>query len=266
MNFRAVLIIVGFAVLGTELYNPAVRSFFLRTSFKHLPTALELSTESLPYFIASIPDFKTLIRNPVSIFYQVLSHAEKRLSEMEDRTVSSPLIFIVSGGVGDGKTTYVKNLLALLKKNDISAGGIISERVMTETQTTGYDIVDIDTNDSEILLRQNDESTKERIGRFAIYDAGFRKGTTILSSTSILDKTIVVIDEIGRLELQDKGWSASLQQLIKTSENNILITVRDTLVEEVIEKFNLKEPFIYRVAETDYLNACKSILERITYK
>jgi nucleoside-triphosphatase THEP1 len=264
MNFRAVLIIVGFAVLGTELYNPVIRSFFLKTSFKHLPTALELSTESLPYFIASIPDFKTLIRNPVSIFYQVLSHAEKRLSEIEDRTAASPLIFIVSGGVGDGKTTYVKNLLALLKKNNISAGGIISERVMTETQTTGYDIVDIDTNDSEILLRQNDESTKERIGRFAIYDAGFRKGTTILSSTSILDKTIVVIDEIGKLELQDKGWSASLQQLIKKSENNILITVRDNLVEEVVKKFNLKDPFIYRVAETDYLNAGKSILELIT--
>jgi nucleoside-triphosphatase THEP1 len=263
MNFRAVIIILGFAVLGTELYNPVIRSFFLRTSFKHLPLALELSAESLPYFIASIPDFKTLIRNPVSILYQVLSHAEKRLSEIEGRTLSSPRIFIVSGTVGEGKTTYVKNLLALLKKNNISVGGIISERVMAGTHTTGYDIVDIETNNSEILLRQNDESGKDRIGRFVIYDAGIRKGTIVLSSISILNKTIAVIDEIGRLELQDKGWSASLQQLIKTSENSILITVRDNLVEEVIKKFNLKDPFIYKVDETDYLNTGKSILELI---
>ena len=64
MNFRAVLIIVGFSVLGTELYNPVVRNFFLKTSFKNLPLALELSAESLPLFIANIPDFKSLCKEP----------------------------------------------------------------------------------------------------------------------------------------------------------------------------------------------------------
>ena len=79
MNFRAVIIIVGFSVLGTELYNPVVRNFFLKTSFKNLPLALELSAESLPLFIANIPDFKSLVRNPVSIFYQVISHADRTI-------------------------------------------------------------------------------------------------------------------------------------------------------------------------------------------
>ncbi len=64
MNFRAAVIIVGFSVLGTELYNPVVRNFFRKTSFKNLPLALELSVESLPLFIANIPDFKTMIKNP----------------------------------------------------------------------------------------------------------------------------------------------------------------------------------------------------------
>ena len=86
MNFRAAVIIVGFSVLGTELYNPVIRNFFQKTSFKNLPLALELSAESLPSFISNIPDFKTLIRNPVSIFYQVISQADKRLSEIKNKT------------------------------------------------------------------------------------------------------------------------------------------------------------------------------------
>jgi len=264
MNFRAVIIIVGFAVLGTELYNPKIRDFFLRTSFKHLPLALELSAESLPYFIANIPDFKTLIKNPVSIFYQVISHADKRLSEIKNANSYTQKIFIVSGAVGEGKTTFVKNLLAIFKKNHISAGGIISERIMADTQTTGYDIVDIETNDSEILLRQNDDSGTERIGRFVIHEKGISKGNTALNSASVFNKMIVVIDEIGRLELQGEGWSESFQRLIKTSENHILITVRDNLTEAVINKYSIKKPIIYRVAETDYLNAAKAILGQIT--
>ena len=35
MNFRAALVITGFSVLGTELYNPVIRSFFLKTAFKN---------------------------------------------------------------------------------------------------------------------------------------------------------------------------------------------------------------------------------------
>ena len=86
MNFRAAVIIIGFSVLGTELYNPIVRNFFRKTAFKNLPLALELSVKSLPSFIANIPDFKILIRNPVSIFYQVISQADKRLSEIKKKT------------------------------------------------------------------------------------------------------------------------------------------------------------------------------------
>ncbi|MGB8491964.1 MAG: hypothetical protein WCE64_12980, partial [Bacteroidales bacterium] len=129
MNFRAAVIIVGFSVLGTELYNPVVRNYFQKTSFKNLPLALELSAESLPSFITYIPDIKSLMRNPVSILYKVISQADRRLSEIKDRNASKPGIFIVSGSVGEGKTTYTKELIDFLRKNNLNVGGIISERI-----------------------------------------------------------------------------------------------------------------------------------------
>ncbi len=83
MNFRATLVILGFSVLGTELYNPRIREFFLRTSFKQLPLALELSFESLPIMISTVPDFKEIRKNPVSVIYRVISQIEYRLEEVK---------------------------------------------------------------------------------------------------------------------------------------------------------------------------------------
>jgi nucleoside-triphosphatase THEP1 len=263
MNFRAVVIIVGFSVLGTELYNPRIRNFFLRTSFKNLPMALELSAESLPSVIAGIPDFKSLIRNPVSIFYEVISNANTRLSEIKNKLKLNPRVYIISGKISAGKTTFAKKLADELKRHNIAVGGIISEKVMSDSQISGYNLIDIETNESEILLRRSDEVEKERIGRFGIFAEGFVRGKAILTRVRLSENTIAIIDEVGVLELGDKGWSECLVELLETSNKQLLIIVRENLLEEVIRKWNLCEPVVFKISETDYLTAAKIILDNL---
>ena len=261
MNFRAAVIIVGFSVLGTELYNPVVRNFFQKTSFKNLPLALELSAESLPSFIANIPDFKTMIKNPVSIFYHVISQANGRLSEIKKRNNETNKVFIITGSVREGKTTFVKNLIEFFRKNNISTGGIISERVMTDSRTTGYDVVNIETGEKTIFLRQNEESGSEKIGRFTISPEGLAVGRAVLHSLIMKGNSIVIIDEVGLLELQDKGWAESVRELLQKRANHILLTVRNTFVNEVKIKFEISEAIIFNISETDYQDAGRIILE-----
>jgi nucleoside-triphosphatase THEP1 len=263
MNFRAVMIIVGFSVLGTELYNPRIRNFFLRTSFKHLPLALELSTESLPSFIAGIPDFKSLIRNPVSIFYQVISHADKRLQEIKNPVRLKQKVFIISGAKGEGKTTFTGNVADELKRNGIPVSGFLSQKVISDNQTIGYDIVDIETNDKEIFLRQNDDPDKERIGKFAIYPGGIKMGRAILDPSNLKGKRMIIIDEIGQLELDNKGWALPVMKLSETTDHYLIITVRDNFTGDVVEKFKLQEPVIFKISEIDYLAVSKLIIAKI---
>ncbi|OFY62168.1 MAG: hypothetical protein A2V64_00870 [Bacteroidetes bacterium RBG_13_43_22] len=263
MNFRAALIIVGFSVLGTELYNPKIRDFFSRTSFKHLPLALELSIESLPDFIASIPDFKSLVKKPVSVFYSVISHANIRLSEIKNKRKYVQNMFIVSGLKSEGKTTFTKKICEELKKNHIPVGGILSERVMNNNVTTGYDIIDVETGRREVFLRQDEEKWPEKIGKFSINPEGLKFGSYVLDPERLKGKKLVIIDEVGQLELDDKGWAGCLLRLIKGSENNILITARDTYVESVINKWGISDIALFKVSETDHLTAAKTIMERI---
>ena len=246
-------------MLGTELYNPVIRNFFLKTSFKNLPLALELAVESLPLFIANIPDFKTLIKNPVSIFYQVISQADRRLSEIKEKTGSVQKIFIVSGSVGEGKTTFIKNLINLFSGNNIKIGGIFSERVISDSLVTGYDVVNIETGEKEVFLRQNEDCGSEKIGRFTICQKGLAMGNSVLHSQVSCKDTIVVIDEVGMLELRNKGWADSLDGLVRLSGNHLLIGVRDIYLESVIKRWNFAGANIFYVSKTDYSDAFLSI-------
>jgi len=263
MNFRAVVVIVGFSVLGTELYNPAVRNFFLETSFKNLPLALELSAESLPLFIANIPDFKSLIKNPVSLFSLVISHADKRLNEIKRKDVPRGNNFIITGTIRGGKTTYAKKLIDLLKEKDIKTGGILSERLMEGNITTGYNIVSIETGEKEDFLRQTGADPEERIGRFTICRKGLDEGNRILRAIADSGNYLVIIDEVGLLEINGKGWSESIGNLLENSSINILMTVRDIYVDEVRKKWELKEAVVFDISKTDYLAAGRVILEKI---
>jgi len=261
MNFRAAVIIVGFSVLGTELYNPVIRIFFQKTSFKNLPLALELSVESLPSFIANIPDFKTLVRNPVSVFYQVVSQADKRLLKIKKKTESTQKVFIITGSVAGGKTTYIKKMINIFREKNIKIGGILSERILTDSQTTGYDLINIETGEKEVFLRQDGECGSQKIGRFTICPEGISMGESVLNSLILQKNTIVIIDEVGLLELRGNGWSACINELLEKSGNHILITVRDDYVEKVKEKWNLEDAVIFNIKDTDYLKAGASVLE-----
>jgi nucleoside-triphosphatase THEP1 len=265
MNFRAVVIIVGFSALGTELYNPVIRNFFLRSSFKNLPLALELSAESLPSFIAAIPDFKSLIRNPVSIFYRVISRADSRLAEIKNKGINCKKVFIITGPAGEGKTTCVRKLAALLKENNIPVGGILSDKVRSDSGIIGYNIVNIETGETEDFLRLDEDRGTEKIGRYTICRAGLKTGNNILNSLLSEERKLVIIDEVGRLELNNRGWSDSVSNLLQNSGNNILITVRDTFMVGIINKWELKEAVILNITETEQNVIGISVLDYIKH-
>ncbi len=129
--------------------------------------------------------------------------------------------------------------------------------------TMGYNIVNIETGDREDFLRQAGDDPEERIGRFSISRKGLEEGNRILSSMAGIDNYLVIIDEVGLLEINGKGWSGSIGKLLENSSANILMTVRDIYVDEVIKKWDLKEAVVFDIAETDYLVAGRAIIEKI---
>lgn len=263
MNFRAAIMITGFSVLGTELYNPVVRDFFRKTSARNLPLALELAVESLPGFIANIPDIKSMFRNPVSIFHRVISQADVKLSEIKHKNKAGR-IFIITGKTAQGKTTYVKNLIDLLRENNIKTDGILSEKVIIGSVKTGYDLVHIQTGKKKALLRLNEDCGNDKIGKYTICDEGLIMGNKILNSLNNNGEVLIIIDEVGSLELNGRGWAGSISKLTCSSGKNIVMVVRDVFTEAVINKWNLAGAVVFKIKKVAYKEAGMKILSMIT--
>lgn len=250
MNFRAVIIIIGFSALGTELYNPKIRSLFSRTRFRQLPLALELSAASLPAMIADMPDLKTALKNPVSILNRMITRVERRLNEVRGDMQGDKKVFIVTGTIGEGKTAWLATLAGLLKEKGVRVGGILALRIVEDGITTGYDVSDISSGIRTPFLRQTGSETIG-VERFTVNDAGYRAGYFALDPEISRDKGVVIVDEVGPLELRGRGWSDRLSELLREPRSILIIAVRKNLTEAVIEKFSIRNVRIIEVGNGD---------------
>ncbi|TNF40999.1 MAG: hypothetical protein EP310_07955 [Bacteroidetes bacterium] len=246
MNLRAIILIMGFTVLGTELYNPAIREYFGKTYFRQLPAAIELSLDSLPAMIANTPNVKTILKNPVNVVHHLIEYAEYRLSEIRQNSFNKPKNYFITGKIGAGKTSLIQKLIQKFQHENIPVSGIYSIRILENEKTTGYDLVNISTGKTLRFLKEHGDENQQRIGKFFIDGKVVQKGNEILMNSK---SKLIIIDEVGRLELEDKGWAQSLKHIITDSKSHLLLSVRKEVLREIAEKFKISPEIIFNVEE-----------------
>lgn len=80
------------------------------------------------------------------------------------------------------------------------------------------------------------------IGRFVFSKAGFNKAIQIIRN-AINNEGWLVIDEIGPLELEGKGFYTIVNEILTMRKNKTILVVRKGMVEKVKDRFmiNAKE-------------------------
>jgi nucleoside-triphosphatase THEP1 len=178
------------------------------------------------------------------LFIILIGYAESRLDNIRQNSFNKPKIFIITGKIGSGKTTLIQKLIRKFRFENILVSGIYSARILENDKTTGYDVVDISTDETEKFLRDRGNEDQQRIGKFYIDSNGEQKGNEILMNSQ---SKLIIIDEIGKLELEDRGWAHSLEQLVTDSKSNLLLSVREEVLYEVTEKFKISPDIIFNV-------------------
>jgi len=240
MNFRAILVIIGFAVIGKELYNPVVKSFFKGSRFSQLHLALELSFESIPNVLSRLPSAKEFFRRPVSVVYLLLSHAEEQLKVYSSQ---GGKIFIVTGEKGEGKTSSLVEVIDKLKGAGVSVGGFISPRIIVDGKTIGYYLEGVLDGRRQILMTETEQNGFQKIGRFWL-DPNVIKRVTSTIEEQALSPSVIFIDEVGRLELEGRGWDEVLRSLLLTNVV-VVIAVRKAFVDEILKYYSIINAALY---------------------
>ena len=140
-------------------------------------------------------------------------------------------IYIMTGPVRSGKTTLLSKWSA--EKKDVFG-------ILTPVVRGKRFFYDAHTKEKFEMEAEPGEKNIFVIGRFVFSKNSFVKAIEILKKAIQNDKDWVVVDEIGPLELKGKGFSTILKTLLKTKESfKLLIVVRETLAEKVIDHFKI---------------------------
>ncbi len=143
------------------------------------------------------------------------------------------MIYIFTGQIRSGKTSKLEEWAG--KRRD--AGGIL----MPVRSGKRY-FFNISSGDQYPAESEKKETGVIRIGPYRFSEKGFNQ-----ANNEVLDSfgkfNILIIDEVGRIELNNRGFAPSLNVIIneenKLKEIDLILVVREGLVEQVINNFGI---------------------------
>ncbi|MDO8898349.1 MAG: nucleoside-triphosphatase [Bacteroidales bacterium] len=261
MNFRAIIIIFGFSAISVELRNPFIKAILYRNGFSKLYASLNLSFSALPSIISQLPRPKALIQNRQGIVFQLLAQSEMLLEKFISQN-SQPKIFIITGEIHQGKTTFAEQLILKLSEAGFKCGGFLSLGTMANGTRNSYTLQKVGANENVPLASASQIEGWNKFRRFWFNPEAFRKGNAWIDQALGQNCGCIFIDEIGPMELEGEGWSQSIELLAGKKEILQFWIIRKTLVEEAVKKWNLID---FKVLQLDTVST-NDLLEIICYQ
>ena len=146
------------------------------------------------------------------------------------------MIYIVSGDIESGKS----NFLLKWSENRKDVFGLLTPR----TEFNIRYLLNVATKESFKMQADAEEIDVIIVGRYRFLETAFRKGNEILQEVLTNHKSgYIIIDEVGKLELQSRGFHKSVLSAIAKTINNknlhLILVVRTSLLIEIIKNYNI---------------------------
>jgi nucleoside-triphosphatase len=166
----------------------------------------------------------------------------------------NPQVIILAGPNQSGKSTILSALAGLLRAKGCKLAGILAYGLWRDNVRIGFDIVDLSDERVAPLCRRTRKDEIISGIPFRFLDAGVATGMKALSVESCAGADIVIVDEVGPLELRGHGWAECLDSLLKLHGATHIWVVRSDCVQAVCRKWNLANAEIVMVEGPDALN------------
>jgi nucleoside-triphosphatase THEP1 len=165
-----------------------------------------------------------------------------------------PKHIIITGETGIGKTTVCTKLIELGKTYGIRISGILGIKRADGTRM----VEDIATGEREKLAVPVDNQDGMVGSGFKFMEEGIRFGNRVIEDSG--KKDVVLIDEIGPLEMKGMGFSAYSTLLDSKSPARCLLIIRKKILPLFLEKHPV--PFsLFEVTEANRSQLHQTILE-----
>jgi len=169
-------------------------------------------------------------------------------------------VFIISGKVGSGKSTQLEKISRELQQSGLDLDGFLCRGDTKHGERIAYTLVNV-RDGSEFLFATN--KTREgwpSYGRFCFNPEAFTEGEGIIRKGIKRKSNVIIIDEVGPLELEGRGWASILEELMKETEMVQLWTVRESILESVMEQWSIPAERICHLGKDKIEETIKKII------
>jgi nucleoside-triphosphatase THEP1 len=157
------------------------------------------------------------------------------------------MIFILTGPVHGGKTTFLENSLVRWSARELAPGGFLSVAVTDASGATGYDLLELKSGRLHPYLRRQGEPGAERIGPFFFVPSILERANAIIREAG--PRELLIVDEIGPLELQGGGLWPVVREALSRPGMSLLLVVREEILEDVVAALGPSRPLVFDVRD-----------------
>lgn len=168
-------------------------------------------------------------------------------------------ILAITGDPRIGKSTVVTHVAEELKKRSLKVGGIISKEVRNNNTRTGFEFIDLTTNERMTLA--STVGNGPRLGRYVVNLEGCNFASKRLIS-AIENSDVIICDELGPMEFKSKEFIACTKDLLET-DKTVIIVVHKRLQHPIIDQFKKRASFIINVDLQNRDRAHHLLLDRL---
>jgi nucleoside-triphosphatase len=144
----------------------------------------------------------------------------------------SPLLFIVTGSRGAGKTTFCQQMVEAAQDAGWKAAGLLSLPVYENSTRTAIDALDLRANETRRLATRNEEPTPGT-KHWQFDPEAVHWGNQVLQTAIPCD--LLVVDELGPLEFErGGGWQAGVAAISSGQYAIALVVIRAELLGDAL--------------------------------
>ena len=159
------------------------------------------------------------------------------------------MIFVLTGPVHSGKTSLLRKLVREWSEQGIGLDGFLSLAVFENEAHIGYDLFDLMRKKRRPYLRKEGAANREKVGPFFFISEALEAAKKIILRWR--RKNLLIIDEVGPLEIQGRGIWPALQSVLPDPALRCLLVVRRSALAEFRDRLKVVPFQVFDVEDRD---------------
>jgi nucleoside-triphosphatase len=171
---------------------------------------------------------------------------------------------LITGPPRSGKSTLIVKLIKYFSDHNYTIHGFLTPEVREEGNRIGFDFEGINSKERGKLARIGNYYTKYKLGRYCIFIEEFENLISKLEDIVFHNRELLVIDEIGKMELFSKKFQNLITEFF-SSDIKIIATIGQRM-QHPLKDFLLKLPevVLFTLTRQNHQEIFKKITAIIT--